>query len=390
MKVTFLVFNIFGMGGTVKTTLNLANFLVLNGFDVSIVSIKKTRAKSFFYINPKIQVNYLYENRSRKLTLIKRVSLKILRSFPSILFHRDEEFWPSLNILIDLRVIKFLKKLKTDILITTLPSLNILSAKYCDEKIIKIGQEHRSIKKYSPKLVLKIKNNYKKLDYLVCLTNEEKNNYKKLNIPNVTIKTIANPVFHEGDKLPRVSIKENTIISAGRLVEQKNYDTLIKAFVKVHNLHPNWNLKIYGKGKARDELDDLIRKLNAENFISLKEATDNIQEKLAEVKLFALPSHHESFGMVLVESLAVGTPVIAFASTGPKAIVRQYENGVLLDGNSIEDWESGLLHVIENPELLKSMSEHSKESVQEFSIHSIGELWVEFLLGIEKERKIDV
>ena len=380
MKVTFLVFNIFGIGGTVKTTLNLANFLINQGFEVSIVSLKKTRSKSFFHIHPDIQIIYLYENRSRKLNLIKKVTLKILRKTPSVLFHKDEEFWKSLNILIDFKLLKFLRTLKTDVLITTLPSLNIISSKYAKSNIIKIGQEHRSIKEYSEDMKKNIKNNYSGLDYLICLTEEEKNNYKELKIPGVVIKTIGNPVFHEKLLSKRVVQKKNTIISAGRLIHQKNFKTLIRAFVKVHKNYPEWNLEIYGKGKAREELLNLIDDLNAKEFININDASDNLQKEIADVKLFALPSYHESFGMVLVESLAVGTPVIAYASTGPKSIIQHKFNGLLLQDNDIECWEKGISSIIENPSLLSFMSENSKSNISEYSIERIGNIWIELLL----------
>lgn len=386
MKITFLVFNIFGIGGTVKTTLNLANFLISQGFEVSIVSLKKTRSKSFFYIHPNIKIVYLYENRSRKLNLIKRVILKILREIPSVLFHKDEEFWKSLNILIDFRVFKFLRTVKTDVLITTLPSLNIISAKYAKSNIIKIGQEHRSIKEYSENMKNNIKNNYRGLDYLICLTEEEQKNYKELKIPNVIIKTIGNPVFHEKPQYKRVMEKKNTIISAGRLIHQKNFQTLIRAFAKVHKNHPEWNLEIYGKGKAREELVNLIHDLNAKKFININDASDNLQNEIAEVKLFVLPSHHESFGMVLVESLAVGTPVIAYASTGPKSIIQHNKNGLLLQDNDVECWEKGISSIIENPILLSLMSENAKSSISKYSIESIGDIWIELLLDAEKEK----
>ncbi|MDR6181433.1 glycosyltransferase [Asaia bogorensis] len=108
-----------------------------------------------------------------------------------------------------------------------------------------------------------------------------------------------------------VPADSKTILAAGRLTAIKGFDGLIRAFRLVLVGHPQAKLVICGEGEARAELETLIEQLDLSDRVSLCGYVPSIREALTESRVFALTSHCESFGAVLIEALAAGRQVVA-------------------------------------------------------------------------------
>lgn len=100
------------------------------------------------------------------------------------------------------------------------------------------------------------------------------------------------------------------ILSAGRLSRQKDFPTLLRAFDRVRRRRPA-RLLILGEGEDRAELEQLARELECEADLSLPGFVDNPYPFMRAARLFVLSSAWEGFGNVLIEAMALGTPVIA-------------------------------------------------------------------------------
>jgi len=115
------------------------------------------------------------------------------------------------------------------------------------------------------------------------------------------------------DLSSRISRSSRTfkIGSIGRLVDQKDFPTLLMAFKDLLVYHPESELYIVGNGNRRRELQDLVRKLEINKKVFFLGRTQYIPEFLSLIDLFVLPSRYEGFGLVLIEAMSAQKPILA-------------------------------------------------------------------------------
>ena len=144
--------------------------------------------------------------------------------------------------------------------------------------------------------------------------------------PVCPAKMIANTI---GD-----AAEAKIILNVGRLEEQKDQITLIKAFALIAHEYPDWNLRIIGEGKLRSYIEDLIFELNMQKRICLPGATIKINTEYSASHIFALPSIYESFGLATAEAMAHGLPTLGFESCpGTNELIVNNSNGLLIKEN---------------------------------------------------------
>ncbi len=124
-------------------------------------------------------------------------------------------------------------------------------------------------------------------------------------------------------------------VSVGFLLPKKNFDGLIRAFKKFSDDHPAATLRIVGGGPEQGMLQELIDRLGLENHVFLLGLKSNheIASIMRQHDYFVLPSHVETFGVVVLEALFSGLPVLATRCGGPERFVREGLDGVIVDPN---------------------------------------------------------
>jgi glycosyltransferase involved in cell wall biosynthesis len=162
---------------------------------------------------------------------------------------------------------------------------------------------------------------------------------KIIKVPRKQIRVIYNPVIPpdiwQKSQEPITHLWFNpgeppVILGVGRLTEQKDFPTLIRAFAQVRKVRPS-RLMILGVGSERSNLDALIRELGLENDAVILGFQENPYAYMARCAVFALSSAWEGFGNVIVEALAVGTPVVACdCPSGPAEILADGKYGALV------------------------------------------------------------
>lgn len=154
------------------------------------------------------------------------------------------------------------------------------------------------------------------------------------------------------------SHKEDYILTVSRLTKFKNIDVLIKAYSTLKN--NDFRLKIVGQGEELDNLKKLTQKLKINSQV---EFLNNISDTeiiniFQKAKLFVLCSKNEPFGIVPIEAMACGTPVIADDSGGPRETIINNKIGVLINCN-VTNLSNTINQLLNNPDQMKSMSRSS-------------------------------
>lgn len=384
MKIYFLTLDIFGMGGTIRTVLNVANYLIDKNYDVEIVSVLRYRKVPFFYIDPRIKITVLY-NVTQKISKPKSIKefIKVyLTRIKSFLIHPDDEGIHHFSLFTDIKMYKWIKSVKSGIIISTRPSFNLFSSKYSNREIIKIGQEHLNLEVYPERLQKDLRRLYPRLDYLATLTDDDTESYKKV-FKNKDLKIIkltnSVPPFENGVS----TLEYKSILAAGRLVPQKGFDLLIEAFEKIVDEVPEWKVKIFGSGKDKDMLQEMINEKHLYNNVILMGPTQEIEKELMKSSIYALSSRFEGFGMVIVEAMQCGVPVVSFdCPKGPSEIITNGEDGILVENGNIDEFSKALLELIKDRDKLESFSKKAIENVKRYSINEIGKEWEKLLRGL--------
>jgi glycosyltransferase involved in cell wall biosynthesis len=159
---------------------------------------------------------------------------------------------------------------------------------------------------------------------------------KHCKCPNVSV--IPNPVFvptagAEPELLPQdiVAADDRLLLAVGRLVPQKGFDLLIKAFAKIHATTPQWKLVILGEGPQREALQAIARECGVEGTIEMPGKAGNIGDWYERADLYVLSSRFEGFSLTLAEAMASGCPAVSYdCDVGPRDIVRHDIDGVLV------------------------------------------------------------
>jgi glycosyltransferase involved in cell wall biosynthesis len=135
------------------------------------------------------------------------------------------------------------------------------------------------------------------------------------------------------------------ILSVGRLVRSKDFETLFRAFAEVRKSVPS-RLLILGEGEQRSELERLVSILKLEGDIMMPGYSHNPYAHMLRAKLLVLPSVYEAFGNVVVEALAAGTPVVATDCPGPREILENGRFGELVPAQDVAAMTKAILNVL--------------------------------------------
>ena len=168
--------------------------------------------------------------------------------------------------------------------------------------------------------------------------------------------------------LPQESI---ILLYLGFLSPYKGLDVLIKSFSIIIEKYPQAILIIAGKGELREELERKAREIHLENKILFPGfiAEDLKPLYFGAADIFCLPSSMstESFGIVNLEAMSFGLPIVASDIGGIPDIVRSGRNGLLARPNNIKSFSSAILSILDNNKLRKRLGENGKKDVIQYS-----------------------
>ena len=224
---------------------------------------------------------------------------------------------------------------------------------------------------------------YSKFDEVICVSQIVKEGIeKKYNVKNA--KVLYNPINREkilklsNEKIDDINHSNKfKLISVGRLSKEKGYDRLLRVVKKLVNEQIGCELLIIGSGKEYDKLNSYIKNNNLEYNIKIVGYKENPYKYVKSSDLFVCSSLSEGYSLVIAESLVLGIPVVSTKCSGPIEILRNGENGLLVE-NSEEGLYKGLKEIINSDELYmnyknRAVKEGTKFGVDNF-IKSVEEI----------------
>lgn len=327
-NIVFVINEYNGHGGAQRVAAVLAEEFVQDGHDVKVLSINEQKDASS-YFSEGIPVHVLHSDGYRapmaknigaslKTLNFKRIKVEIKRRFQ--LNKRKKN------------VSKFFDTYgNKDVYVII---IQVWGMQWVEELLFRpnikiIGQSHESVKaakgSHRYKRLLKY---YRQISKFLLLTHKDAKYFEKRGFQNVGV--MYNPApFRKQVDASRL-YKNKTVVSTGRLIDDKGFDVLIEAFARVAKDIPDWKLHIYGEGPAKRYLKSLIKILEVEDRVFLKGQTGDVQSVLAQSSFFVLSSKAEGLPMSLIEAQSTGLPCISTdCAPGIREIIREYKDGLL-------------------------------------------------------------
>lgn len=192
-----------------------------------------------------------------------------------------------------------------------------------------------------------IKNSYLNADVLIAVGNGLKKEIVEFSGRN-DIKVIHNLIPVEKFKISKNINDKFTFFSLAFLEGEKGMDILIKAFAKYFK-NSNTKLIIGGEGSQKEGLISLCKELKIDNQVEFLGALsrEEVSDYMSKCDAFVLASKYETFGVVYIEALASGKPVIGTYNGGAEDIINN-ENGLLVKINDIDELGNAMSNIIEN------------------------------------------
>lgn len=161
---------------------------------------------------------------------------------------------------------------------------------------------------------------------------------------------------------------ENIVFGiVARISQEKCIPLLIKCFADVLATTPNANLIIVGGGGALDECRQLAAQLQIEKSVCFAGEQLRVQDYYSIFNVFCLPSVREAFGLVLVEAMQFGVPIVATAVGGIVEVVRDNVDGILVEPNNQPALANAMLTMAQDANLRTTMGHAARERANEFS-----------------------
>lgn len=336
-------------GGGQKLVLDIISNMDHKVLDILVISLYPSEGNIFetFAVEKGINVKYLNKKEGMDISVIKQIK-GIISSFRPEIIHAHLTVMP--YILLPLIMSGVKKRFYT---------------------VHNLAERDASHHKYM-KMILKFSFKYANVIPIAISETCKQSIISYYNLPEDKIPCIYNGIDTNKFKciIPYEQRKSEslTFIATGRMEPQKNYELMLRAFAEVHQTYPNTKLVVLGDGYLRKELENEIDRLNISEAVVLKGRVSNVEEELNKAHIYLMSSNWEGLPLSLMEAMSCGLPVIATKAGGVLDIVREHENGYLINLNDKESFVKAMIELIQQPELRKRYSTASLRESKTYDI----------------------
>ena len=369
-KIVYCTPSLYMAGGVERVLTLKANYFAdIYGYDVTIITTDGNDKPNFFPLSKSVKVLNLdiYFEEMWHRSFFKRLCLYIPKEkrFKKRLTEELYRIRPDITISLLRREINFLTDIHDGS--KKLGEIHINRAHYRNFTPNRSNPFKAIFARYwKHGLVEKLK----RLDRFVVLTEYDRQAWQE--IPRVDV--IPNPLPFYPDQVS--SVRRQRIIAVGRYFDEKGYDMLLKAWSIVERASDDWALDIYGDGN-KPYYEKIAASLNLDQKrCRLNDSISDVQKEYLDSSLFVCTSRFEGFGMGIVEAMACGLPVVAFDCLwGPRSIITDGEDGLLVENGNIEKMADTILSLINHPERISEMGMNARRNVRRFNIDVVAKKW---------------
>lgn len=324
MKLIYVVRSLHPVGGIERTLTDKANWLVTHGHEVMFVTYKQGGDDASFPLDCRVK---LIDLKCSVFTLFKYpIYIRLFKYF-------------SMSRLFQKRFRDVLNSFLPDVISVAIPnaeefvwevvkisgSTRVVIESHVAYDYLSYGRSRTDYYLYLFHSPLRAIRNS---DSLIVLTRSDADSWKRKGVKKIIV--VPNPVSFYVDNIPNDVKDEKRIVAVGRLVRQKRFDRLIDAFALIAHHYPGWYVDIVGEGDLRPALEQQVLERKLFGRVNIQNFTCDVISEYMKSQFLVLSSDYEGFGLVIVEAMACGIPVVATnCPHGPSEIIKDGETGLL-------------------------------------------------------------
>ena len=368
-KIVYCTPALYSAGGVERVvSVKASYFAEVYGYDVTIIVTEGQGRECFFPLSDKVRVINLqlgFEDLWRA-SFLKKILLyfKKQRRYKQLLTIELMRLRPDITISVLRREINFINSIPDGS--RKIGELHVNRSNYRN-----FTGNGNIIKRQFARFWMKnLIGHLKQLDRMVVLTESAKNDWSELS--NVTL--IPDPLPFTADEVSPLTFKR--LVCIGRYDYDKGNDLLLQAWAKIEKQIPEWIIDIYGNGNMETYQQLMVQLGIDSSRCHLHGPITEVRKEYLQSSLFVLPSRYEGFGLVLIEAMACGLPVVSFdCENGPRNIISDGQNGFLVQPFDVDAFAERLLMLIRNEELRQKMGVEAHQSSRQYQIENIALRW---------------
>lgn len=338
-----------GRGGAERVSFTLASWLdTCDDIHATIVALNESKKLSY----PTEGIDYINLNSKNLIWGIRKIAKQ-----------------KNANIVLTMTV---------PLCIYTVPALLGLNVKH-------VVSERNSPAHFAGKWTTKVLSRWlmKQADGFIFQTRQARDYYGGRIAERSTI--IHNPICElSQDLFKPVLERKKVIVSVGRLNKQKNYAVLVKAFAQVLKEYPDYTLIIYGDGKERDNLVELITKLELTDKVYLSGTQSNVHKEIVDAAMFVMSSDFEGMPNALMEAMVLGIPCVSTDCPcgGPAELIVNGKNGILVPVGDIDAMTNAMKSILSNNKFAELIGREASLIKETHSADLICKKWLDYFIRI--------
>lgn len=375
MRIMYIIRSLANVHGLERTIIDKANYLAEQGHQVIMVTYEQGSHAYAFPISPLVECVDL---NCRYFTIYNYSFIK--RQF--MVWKLKREFLRKIQGL-------FIDKIPDVVVASTYEGDFMDEIIFLKSRTRVILESHTSFVGHmkGENLLDKIKKRsvlegVKRCDLLIALTHCDAKCWNQY-IQNIAI--VPNPISYYPEKISGECGKDDKrILAVGRMLKEKRFDRLINAFALISSKYPEWFIDIFGDGPERYVLEKQVNSQNLDSRVNFKGNTNEVFMEYQKSQFFVLSSDSEGFGLVLIEAMACGIPVVSTdCPYGPSEIIEDGKTG-LLSKMDAKDLAEKMEWMITHEEERKAMGIAARKAAARYRKEIVMPQWEKAYLSVIK------